>query len=118
MNPITEAMRHFRRAPLVDLDTPHEPSARKTPVVAHADSSPRTASAVPGVDGPTAPTSPGAVGHPIDWDNIRRDLAHLRSVLTEALEWIDEIDPTPGGLAAVAVDNEHSRAVIDLDSRR
>ena len=113
MNPITEALRNFRRAPLVDLDTPHEPSARpELRALNCVDSSPR--SGRPGVDGPAAPTSPGAAGiHPLqwptDWDGIRRDLAHLRSVLTEALEWIDEIDPTPSGLVA---------NVTDLDSRR
>ena len=74
------------------------------------DSSPRPGS--PGVDGPTASTEQaGAVGHPIDWDNIRRDLAHLRSVLEDALCWLDEIDPTPTGLAAVA-------DITDLDTRR
>lgn len=115
MNMITEALRNFRRAPLVDLDTPHEPSA--APVFSAglpADQSPRLGR--PGVDGPAAPTSPGAAGihpsqWPTDWDNIRRDLAHLRSVLTEALEWIDEIAPMAGGLAPVA-------PVTDIDSRR
>lgn len=111
MNIITEALRTFRRAPLVDLDAPHEPSVDVQVI--------KDFSGVPIAsltDGPAAPESPGAAGihpsqWPTDWDNIRRDLAHLRSVLTEALAWIDEIDPTPAGLAAVA-------DVTDLDSRR
>jgi len=95
---------------LVDLDTPHEPSARPELRALHcADQSPRLGR--PGVDGPAAPTCPGAVGHPIDWDGFRRDLNSLRSVLTDALCWLDEIDPTPGGLAAVA-------DVTDLDGKR
>ncbi len=53
----------------------------------------------------------GAVGHPIDWDNIRSDLAHLRSVLLDALVWLDEIDPTPTGLAVVA-------DITELDAKR
>lgn len=131
MNMITEALRNFRRAPLVDLDTPHEPSA--APVLfpcagSSADQSPR--SGRPGVDGPAAPTSPGAAGihpsqWPTDWDNIRRDLAHLRSVLTEALEWIDEIDPTAKGLArttavhsSVTVHNSHLCAITDITRQR
>lgn len=116
MNIVSRTMAHFLRAPMVDLDTPHEPSARpELRALNCADQSPRLGR--PGVGGPAAPGSPpGAAGihpsqWPTDWDNIRRDLAHLRSVLTEALAWIDEIDPTPAGLAAVA-------DVTDLDSRR
>lgn len=82
MNMITEAMRHFRRAPLVDLDTPHEPSASSEPRPHLAGSSPRLGS--PGVDGPAASTSPGAVGHPdewpVDWDAAHDDLDCIRQL--------------------------------------
>lgn len=79
-----------------DYDLPDEPSTVR-PVLRAVDTSPRPGS--PGVDGPTAPVASGAVGQPTDWDGVRRDLDHLRSVLTEALAWIDELDPTPMGLA-------------------
>lgn len=55
-------------------------------------------------DRPAAPTSRDAAGHPIDWDIVREGLAHLRAVMTDAIAWIDEIDPTPDGLAQVAAD--------------
>lgn len=87
----------FGLAPFRDYDLPHEPSTVRPPTLRAVDTSPRPGS--PGVDGPTAPVASGAVGQPTDWDGVRRDLDHLRSVLTEALAWIDELDPTPMGLA-------------------
>lgn len=109
MNVITKAMSYFGFAPpFHDIDLPDEPSARPELRALHcADQSPRLGR--PGVGGPAAPESPGAAGihpsqWPTGWDGIRRDLAHLRSVLTEALEWIDEIDPTPSGLVANVAD--------------
>ena len=87
MNIVNETMRYFGlwSRPLFDADLPDEPSTRpELRALNCVDSSPRHGS--PGVDGPTASTEQaGAVGHPIDWDNIRRDLAHLRSVLEDAL---------------------------------
>lgn len=95
--------------PLHDADLPDEPSAAPRPLLrAVVDTSAQRptggTAGIRSVDGPAAPASPGAVGihpsqWPMDWDGIRRDLNHLRSALTEALAWIDEIDPTPGGLA-------------------
>lgn len=35
MNLITEALRYFQRAPLVDLDTPHEPKGQAVPENTH-----------------------------------------------------------------------------------
>lgn len=99
MNVITEAMKFFGLPPrpfMTDLDLPDEPSPSAAPLRL-VDASPRPGS--PGVDGPTAPVASGAVGQPTDWDGVRRDLDHLRSVLTEALAWIDELDPTPMELA-------------------
>ena len=113
MNIVNETMRYFGlwSRPLFDADLPDEPSTRpELRALNCVDSSPRHGS--PGVDGPTASTEQaGAVGHPIDWDNIRRDLAHLRSVLEDALCWLDEIDPTPAGLADAV-------EVTDLDRKR
>lgn len=110
MNIATRIAQHFGLTPLHDVDLPDGPStsvASSRPRL--VDSSPRLGS--PGEDGPTASAEQaGAVGHP-DWDNIRRDLAHLRSVLLDALCWLDEIDPTPTGLAAVA-------DITDLDTKR
>lgn len=91
-----------------DLDLPDEPLSpvsqleRRLGTDTEASASARLEAVM--ADGPTAPDGySGAVGHlPTDWANIRRDLAHLRSVLQEALVWLDEIDPTPRGLAALA----------------
>lgn len=97
MNPITEALRYFQRAPLVDLDTPHEPSARpELRALRCADEAPR--SGRPGVGGPAAPLSPGAAGiHPSRWptdwatdlDFLRGQLANAAEVLAEAIGFVD-----------------------------
>ena len=122
MNVITKAMSYFGIAPpFHDIDLPDEPSARPELRALHcADQSPRLGR--PGVGGPAAPESSGAAGiHPSQWptddvsdalrDAFRGDLAHLRSVLREALVWLDEIDPTPHRLAALA-------DVTDISTRK
>ena len=127
MNIVSKAMEYFGLTPLSDLDLPDEPSARVAalpwpPIL--ADSSPRHGS--PGEDGPTASAAQaGAVGHLNDWDAMRDDIAFVRDLmvaelaqiddrkaqLLTAVDALDSIDPTPGGLAAVA-------DVTDIDSRR
>lgn len=69
-------------------------------------------------DRPAASTSRDAAGHPLDWDGARDDLAALRTLVAsladtcaDAIEFIDHLDPTPGGLAAAA-------EVTDIDTRR
>lgn len=89
-----------------DYDLPDEPSA-----VAHLPAHPADTSPLQVVpecaDGSAAPVEEaGAADHPLDWDAVREGLANLSAVLTDALAWIDEIDPTPGGLAQAA---EHAR---------
>lgn len=56
------------------------------------------------------PDEPSARSEPLPVDRVG-DLAYLRSVLLDALCWIDEIDPTPGELAQT-VD------ISDLDAKR
>lgn len=81
-----------------------EPSATDAPAIAHADASPLRLLPPAVEDGPAAPTSRGAAGHPIDWDIVREGLAHLRAVMTDGIAWIDEIYPTPTGLAQASAD--------------
>lgn len=39
------------------------------------------------------------VDWPTDWDSIRDGLQGVREALIDAVSWIDQIDPTPTGLA-------------------
>ncbi|MDD7813648.1 hypothetical protein PP713_13850 [Mycobacterium sp. CSUR Q5927] len=107
MNIFDRVAHHFGLTPLSDVDLPDEPKDPVSQLERRLGTD--TEASSPGLvrrllDGPTAPgPHPGAVGHlPTDWANIRRDLAHLRSVLREALVWIDEIDPAPHRLAPLA----------------
>lgn len=58
-----------------------------------------------GVDGPAAQGGEAsAAGHPnMDWAVIREGMAELRSVLVDALAWLDEIDPVAAGLATSSI---------------
>lgn len=92
-----------------------QPSATDAPAIAHADASPLRLVPPAPEDGPAAPTSRGAAGHPtawpIDWDQTRDDLATLRilcgalaDTCADVIECIDDLDPTPAGLAQAAAD--------------
>ena len=89
---------------------PSAPAAPELPIGSAADTPPLRL--IPPVNGGTAgrarTDSPGAAGHPnqwpIDWDIVREGLAHLRAVMADGIAWIDEIDPTPAGLAQAAPD--------------
>lgn len=118
---------------LHDLDLLHEPSAIETPAIASADASTPLQPASAGVDGPPVQSGEASTGgHPNDnevvaalRDAFRGDLDHLRQVLTDAeieARWLlsnvqaavsllDEMDPTPAGLAP-------PEGVTDINSRR
>ena len=125
MNIVTKALSYFSLPPLHDRDLPDEPSmiaASSRPRL--VDSSPRSGSH--GEDGPTAPAcAADTFGYNNNWDAMRDDIAFVRDLmvaelaqiddrkaqLLTAVDALDNIDPTPAGLATVA-------NVTDLDSRR
>lgn len=106
-----------------DLDLLHETSpgdGQEIPVSSSelgAEASTHSSLSTQGVDGPAVQGGEAsAAGHPnsdvVDWGAVREGIAELRTVLVDALAWLDEIDPTAAGLTKAKVRYDTSINVV------